>query len=592
MSIGCVLGGGRILPQLLYLSHRISLLLLTQFPFLVLLCCYFSFPAFLSSSGFGVRTLVTILLSYAFSFSLTLFASLKKWLWWIVMIIMSSISFAEFFTYFQQGTRISTTAMMLILQTNWSESRNFISDASSLQAVYYACLCILGLIVLYIAFNWWWNKYILSLSILHDARVTSMLSFSSVTILIISTLFNIVIWNTHCKKTISDSVVGGWCPSPLFYPHCVRLMNGVLSDFDLDEIAEACENTPIISAPTDSLTIVYIIGESHSKHRSSVYSYFLPTEPKMEKLHEDSSMIAFSNIISPYNYTHMCYPRMLSTYSVGSGINPSEFPILPAIMKKAGFHTCYYNNQDVINANSDFTANFFFANSRLRAWFDDFNYEKYTHDIQLIEKYPIPKNKREFVLIHLFGQHGPFKNFSKTIFTEKDYSLISEYSHRERQLMADYDNCTYQVDEVLGAIVEQIKNRPSIMVYVPDHGESVLDSSHEYGRKPDFNDPKVVKFQYEVPLYIYMSDKYKEAHCEVYSRLRNNRHKPIYNTDLSHTIIDMAQIKTPVLKSSMSLLSDSIPRRKRMISISLDVEYESMIPRINKVHTFYPLKKN
>lgn len=369
--------------------------------------------------------------------------------------------------------------------------------------------------------------------------------------------------------------------------HCIRIADGLLSQFDLKQIANACENITIYSTPTDSLTIVYVIGESHSRHRSQLYGYWLPTEPHMSKLKEDSSMVVFSNIISPYNYTQMCYPRLLTTFQLGFSEDPSEYPILPAIMKKAGFHTSYFNNQDLIDVKSDFTANMMFTSAKLRAFIDESNDKLFQYDTDFIGSQTISKRTKNFVLIHLFGQHQPFKNYKEQYFTEKDYIPINVYNKAEREIMAKYDNCTREVDKALSRIIGQIQNRTAVLIYVPDHGETVLDSNHEIGRKPQAT-PDVVKFQYEIPLYIYLSDKYKRKYPTIYAKLHNNMHKPLYNTDISHTIIDLAHIETPALRPEMSLLSDSITRDTRWITSNLDVKYEELLPKIRNVRTYYP----
>ena len=137
------------------------------------------------------------------------------------------------------------------------------------------------------------------------------------------------------------------------------------SCWDLEKLTCTNSNAKIEFASPDSLTVVYAIGESHSRYHSSLYGYPWVTAPNMQRLHSDSSLIVFDNVIAGYTYTSEIYPRLLSTHELNSEEKMCNSPLLPILFKKAGFITEYFNNQSLLGKESmDFSCNFIFLIQR------------------------------------------------------------------------------------------------------------------------------------------------------------------------------------------------------------------------------------
>ncbi|MDE6109953.1 MAG: hypothetical protein K2F72_06690, partial [Muribaculaceae bacterium] len=109
-------------------------------------------------------------------------------------------------------------------------------------------------------------------------------------------------------------------------------------------------------------------------------------------------------------------------------------------------------------------------------------------------------------------------------------------------------------------------------IYAPDHGEQVYDYRDEMGRNIKASLDNVRIF-YEVPVFVWVSDKYKHLFPEKVKALNRNIHKAIYNSDLPHTVLDLAGIKTKNFSSEYSLVEDGPGRHIRMIG---NIDYDAM----------------
>lgn len=378
------------------------------------------------------------------------------------------------------------------------------------------------------------------------------------------------------------------CISPLTQVYAIQRVYNRHKKCDLTKLITSNSTISINSVNPDSLTIVYVIGESHNRYHSSLYGYPLITDPQMKSLYNDSSLIVFNNVISGYTKTYEAYPRLLSTHELGNDRYLHEYPLLPAVMKKAGFTSEYYNNQSLNTGTQiDFSANFLFSKTEIqKQCYSKCNERFAENETNIVHEFPIGRDKRVFTIYHLWGQHVPCKGYVDTIFNLQNYRNVVAYTDNERASVADCDNSTYKVDKILGDIVSQIKDRTAVMVYVSDHGERFYDYDHKYGRQQTAS-ADMVKFVIEVPLYIYVSDKYKALYPERVAKLRAATNKPIYNSDIAHTIIELAGIETDAYNPKLSLLTPGVYRKERPIPEFENRTYESYLPEITKIKPVY-----
>lgn len=594
----------KILSKTSLLFDKAIRTLTINFPLFLLFTIYFIFPGWKTITGgnmVGSIYSIGIFLigSFIFAFVLTLISSWNKIVRVLLLCLFSLLAYGELFNYFSQNTRIRFESILLILQTDTVEALNFLTDINSRTAILKSCIWLGCMLLLYLLLWTIWNKFDIGNKLQNFISKKCIIRtilpppFFLTLWLTTSCLINIYIWKTPLYK---HGVFNNWLNpyehacSPMTQMTAIKQLLDWRNSWDFEKLALTNNSTRIEVVPPDSLTVVFAIGESHSRYHSSLYGYPWLTEPNMSRLHSDSSLIVYNNVITGYGFTSEVYPRLLSTHELNSKDEIYKSPLLPAVFKKAGFITEYFNNQSLIEVKKmDFSCNFLFSNSNiLQQCFSFYNDKILSEECQFPKAFPVSNAKRSFTIYHFYGQHIPWHNFSDTIFRNEDYQKVHVYNDNERTAVANYDNATYQIDKILNNIINQIKDKCAILVYVSDHGDRIYDYNHEYARNQVFS-LSTVKFVMEVPLYIYVSDKYKAKYPDRVAKLRAAVHKPIFNTDIAHTLIDVAGIKTDAYNPNLSLLTPGVYRKERLLP-QYGMTYESLLPELEKVKPVYHLQ--
>lgn len=101
-----------------------------------------------------------------------------------------------------------------------------------------------------------------------------------------------------------------------------------------EQLLRTLESVEIESCSFRSPCIVIIIGESFSKHHSSLYGYPLPTNPRLEERLRRGELFVFRDVVSPANLTTSVLSNLFSPASLGSGQSWKDSPLFPALFKK------------------------------------------------------------------------------------------------------------------------------------------------------------------------------------------------------------------------------------------------------------------
>lgn len=337
-----------------------------------------------------------------------------------------------------------------------------------------------------------------------------------------------------------------------------------------------------LDGPTDSLTVVYVIGESFTRCRSSIFGYPYETNPLLGKELADSSLMIFYNVISPSHLTSDVYRTLLSTYDVQGDRSFESYPLLPVLMKKAGYKVSYLDNQtSIAHKIGDVECTYFLANEKIRDYcFDFYNDKIEAYDGDFVNKYTSPYmdcSGNSLTIYHMMGQHTTYserypENFAH--FTKADYAHFEGLSEKGAATMAEFDNATLYNDYVMYTLIEKFRGKTAILIYSPDHGEEVYDY-REVGIRGIEAPIASVRLYYEVPVMIWMSDSFRQKYPGIVSALRSNKHKAIYNSDLPQTILDIAGIRTGTFNPDVSLIRDGAGRTHRHVQ-TRDFDYDAM----------------
>ena len=373
---------------------------------------------------------------------------------------------------------------------------------------------------------------------------------------------------------LRSSRIFGYCVFGMFLLSVALLMlvpypstavsRTVGSVFKFGKAAEAqrhiSQDTGIIGIDIESPVVLVVIGEAFSKHHSSLYGYEKQTNPMLQAYVDAGNLFLFRDVMSPYNKTHLMIRTLLSMHSVDSQNPWEDYPIWCQIFKEAGYHVSFVSNQGMEVPRQCFD----YCNSRSQGYD-----EELLKELVIIDS--LADGRNNLAVLQLKGQHiyatNNFPHEGFTYFYPADYdSSPVDLDARQVQELADYDNATRYNDYVVAHMMDYFSDRESIVVYLSDHGEEVYDYRPFLGRThKEVPTQLEIRYQYEIPFMIYMSDIYKSRHPDVVRRVEDATGRRFMSDDLPHLLLGVSGIETVWYDSRRDLLSpDFNVDRKRV----------------------------
>lgn len=520
-----------------------------------------------------VLSLLTCLLAFG---SRVIYGYMKL----LIYIVLYGIFLINVFLLLNFGTMISPSIFMLIVETNTGETleffRAYLVCPNSILA-YVICL----MMAFFICFSEKWiDKKIHSKYSYVIICLLSMYMFQR-SISPIRTFMRLF----DCKNLTEVEL---WY---LDYPVNTNVFsNGLYSAYVMslskNEMGEAMKNTlavnNVISTSRD-LNVIMILGESFSKHHSSLYGYYLPTNPKLSEKEKSGNLFVFNDVISSYNLTSFVIRNLFSVNSIMDRENWSEFPAFPILFKNAGYSVYFWDNQRTFGKAdvSDFSiASYLFNDSVAKASYTAYNDQVFQYDGDLINDFWNRVNlsgDKNLILFHLMGQHTmPDKRYPKEFERiTKDDIKRDDLDDRRRNLVAQYDNATIYNDKVVCDIIDKFSDMNAVVLYFSDHGEEVYDFRDRYGRTQEKEKtPEMLRAQYEIPFLIWCSDLFIKRHQEMVQTIKSAIGKSFMNDNVCQILMGLVGMNTHYYHPERDLLSSQYrPYGHRNVQNSVNYEW-------------------
>ena len=311
---------------------------------------------------------------------------------------------------------------------------------------------------------------------------------------------------------------------------------------------------------------VLVIGESASRHHLSHYGYARDTDRPLREL---DRVVWFEDAISPHTHTAASLQLALTAASVKDAATAryATMPSLVEVAQAAGMRTYWISNQSNLGAWDSSVA--VLARSADRAIFLNRSaglvVKTVVPDEALVAPFSAaltePAAGSKFVVLHLMGSHWPYcdrypKEFEKfqTPGTNQGKSEV------ERQRAVDcYDNSMLYTSHLIAKFIAMLERQASVcsLLYLSDHSEDVLGMrGHDSGR--------FTRTMVEIPMLAWFSPAYGKRYPEKLRAASQNRAQPFMSDALFHFVLDVMDVRSPLLLPARSLASDtyhSEPRR-------------------------------
>ena len=294
----------------------------------------------------------------------------------------------------------------------------------------------------------------------------------------------------------------------------------------------------------------------------------------------------YTDVVSPWNLTSFVFKHIFSLYTVGDKGEWCDYPLFPAVFRKAGYHVTFITNQFLPKAGEavyDFSGGFFLNNPKLSAaQFDTRNTKLHEYDEGLLNDYDQLKGQNgdnNLIIFHLMGQHVAYRQRSprnRKHFHGNDYKeLKPNLNARERQILSDYDNAILYNDSVVTEIVKKFENDDAIVIYVPDHGEECYEGDmHFFCRLHSAQiDARLAHAEFDIPMWIWCSRKYIRRRPEIFHEIMSSRNRRFMTDALPHMLLYLGGISCPEYQDRLNLLSPHYDEtRPRILKNSADYD--------------------
>ena len=449
----------------------------------------------------------------------------------------------------------STVFLQNIFNTDRHEASELIVS------VWPLCLIVIALWVLYfvLAFRVE-NKYMMS-SILRKVLLISLPILFVVGIIALSISIKLRKSERTFSNIVPDAAGLVWMKLYKIYPYNLYLETTdiLLMRQRQRTLQKQVEDFRFGIAPQadESALYVLVIGEAARYDHFSLNGYHRSTTPYLESTEH---LISFDSAFSQANLTTYSVPRMLTRAMARDSETAYKERSIVEAFQEAGFRSDMISKQQL---HSQFTQRI------MNVCDDQYAYTKPidvagNYDGEMVDKVrEFTRDTAQFMVLHSLGCHFRYEQrypeqyavYEPVLGQSFSYSMLSEPN--KDKLINAYDNAILYTDAFLHQLICYMDSldKPAVMVYMSDHGESFWDDEQKLLLHGSY---VISKYEYHVPLLVWYSEEYAALHRAKIEAMEQNRTTPLSSDVLFYSLLDLADISSPVIDSTRSICSPQL----------------------------------
>lgn len=321
-----------------------------------------------------------------------------------------------------------------------------------------------------------------------------------------------------------------------------------------------------LTAPGNSVDtsplIVLVVGETARAANFGLGGYTRDTTPLLKQLQSEGDLVYFSNVSSCGTNTQTSVPCMFSpqgreTFDGGDTHQENLLDVL----QRAGLAVLWLDNQSGCKGVCDRVPHADTRNLNLPdicpdgECFDEAMLRALPDELARLD--PERRARGTVVVMHQMGSHGPayYKRSppAMKLFQPECTSNALQECPPE-QLQNAYDNSLRNTDHLLAETVRwlQTLQRPTALVYVSDHGESLGEKGLYLHGMPYRMAPTE---QTHVPMLAWASKALQQTQGLRLECLKGQAAQPWSHDNLFHTMLGLARVGTTALDGKLDMLA-------------------------------------
>jgi lipid A ethanolaminephosphotransferase len=317
--------------------------------------------------------------------------------------------------------------------------------------------------------------------------------------------------------------------------------------------------------------IVLVVGETVRAANFGLGGYERDTTPQLRQLQGSGELAYFANVTSCGTNTQVSVPCMFSHLGrEANAKNDIPYENLLDVLQRAGMQVLWLDNQSGCKGVCDRIPN---ANTRELKdptlcpdgeCFDEIMLRVLPERLAQLEKAggAGTGSAGTVVVLHQMGNHGPayYKrtpNDMKVYQPECRSNVLQDCPPQD--IVNAYDNAVRYTDHLLSQTVRWLKSqpRPTAMLYVSDHGESLGEKGLYLHGMPFMMAPKE---QTHVPMALWLSKPMQSQLGWDGACWKKQVTEAVSHDHYFHSVLTLAQVKTRMHKPELDVFS-ACPKR-------------------------------
>lgn len=323
------------------------------------------------------------------------------------------------------------------------------------------------------------------------------------------------------------------------------------------------EDARLLSEPAsekEAPLIVLVVGETVRAANFGLSGYARQTTPELSQLKAQGDLVYFSDVSSCGTSTQTSLPCMFSHLGKTEYENSSQpYEGLLDVLQRAGLAVLWIDNQSGCKG----------VCNRVAQWqtqalkvpqlceggecFDEIMLQELPKQLSQLD--PAKRAKGTVVVLHQMGSHGPayYKRSPEAI---KQFKPECK-SHALQncpvdQIVNAYDNSVLYADHFVSKTIKwlQAQPRPTALVYVSDHGESLGEKGLYLHGMPYRIAPRE---QTHVPMLAWLSKPMQRQRGWDMACLQAQAGKPWSHDNLFHSMLDLSQVGTGLAQPALNI---------------------------------------
>jgi glucan phosphoethanolaminetransferase (alkaline phosphatase superfamily) len=305
-----------------------------------------------------------------------------------------------------------------------------------------------------------------------------------------------------------------------------------------------------------NLKIILVIGESARSQNFSLNGYVRLTNPLLA---QEKNLISFSKVKPCFTITSQSVLCLTSynanefdSFEKRSSLTAPKNESVIKAFSNLGFKTSWFSNQQAIGGNN---ALLLLASQADKYFFRD-SINKISQYDEVLLPYlesEINDEDNDFIVLQGNGSHFLFddrypENFRK--FTPNCLSKVPKHCAPEA-IVNSYDNSILYTDYFLSEIIQRLKNKKALVIYISDHGQFLGENGLYYhGDSTAYN-----KVQHEVPMILWMSPALlsDKKYSQKFNNAKNKIHKNLSHDNIFDSLLNCAGAEAKIFKRNLSI---------------------------------------